>query len=326
MNILAGTCPGMFANATGEVYTTSVGERLNGYTAIANNGTTASRTYSITLMSMLGSLSSQYIPLFEMTSAPITLEIQLVDTILKALCPAAALASTGFTLNNVQFVGSFIELSDDSVSIIRQSLGGQPLQYVVQSYSNYPSSAALAVTPTQVSLPVPAKFASLRSLFCIMRSQSAGAATFFPLSSTHFNISDWKLRIGSQLVPYQSPTTMPEHFAELVKAIGSLSDANLEPSINMYNYSQDAAPVANAEAAGSIAATTRSSSFALGFDLESYANADKDKIFAGMNTINSDIFWNNNFGANTAVTVRFDFYALYDNVFIFENGVCRSMR
>ena len=38
-------------------------------------------------MSYVGSLSgSQYIPLFEMTSAPLTLEIQLVSTYLKFLC------------------------------------------------------------------------------------------------------------------------------------------------------------------------------------------------------------------------------------------------
>jgi hypothetical protein len=72
---------------------------------------------------------------------------------------------------------------------------------------------------------------------------------------------------------------------------------------------------------------TKSDCFALGFDLETYANADKDRIFAGMNTLNSDIFWNSNFGANaSAPNVKFDYYALYDNVLVFENGVCYSKK
>ena len=77
-------------------------------------------------------------------------------------------------------------------------------------------------------------------------------------------------------------------------------------------------------------ASSKSNCFALGFDLETYANADKDRIFAGMNTLNSDIFWNINFaGLGVTIgaqTVRFDYYALYDNVLVFENGVCYSRR
>ena len=72
---------------------------------------------------------------------------------------------------------------------------------------------------------------------------------------------------------------------------------------------------------------TKSDCFALGFDLETYANADKDRIFAGMNTLNSDIFWNINFGSNASQpNVKFDYYALYDNVLVFENGVCYSKK
>ena len=76
---------------------------------------------------------------------------------------------------------------------------------------NYTANVTLPSANTSVSLPVPAKYASLRSLFCIMRSQSDGATTFFSQASTHFNIVDWKLRIGSQVVPYKAPNSMVEH-------------------------------------------------------------------------------------------------------------------
>lgn len=327
LNMLAGLSGGLNTAQNGEAYSTTVGEKLNGYTNLGIGAVNPSRTYCITLMSLVGSLSSQYIPLFEMTSAPLTVSLQLVSSVFKFLNVNLALASDSFTLSNVEFIGSFIELSDDSISIIRNSLGGSPLQYVIQSYANYPANATLPNSNTSVSLPVPAKFASLRSLFCIMRSKADGALTFFPLSSTHFNIHDWRLRIGSQVVPYKAPSSMAEHYAELMKAIGSLSDANHEPSINVYNFAVDSIPLANDETATAMVAKTKSNCFALGFDLETYANSDKDKIFAGMNTLNSDIFWNINFGANaSSPNVKFDFYALYDNVLVFENGVCYSRR
>ncbi len=328
LNVLAGLSPGMFSAGTAETYLSTVGEKLNGYSGnLAIAGTTARRTFCITLMSLIGSLSPQYIPLFEMTSAPLTIQLQLVSSVLKFLASSQALASTSFTIDNVEFIGSFIELSDDSISVIRNSLGGTPLQYVIQSYANYTSTATLANSNTSVSHPVPAKFASLRSLFCVMRAYSDGATTFFPLSSTHFNIVDWKLRIGSQLVPYKAPSSMPEHYVELIKAIGSLSDVNHEPPINWYNFASESIPLANAETGGTMGSSSKSNCFALGFDLETYANADKDKIFAGMNTLNSDIFWNINFAANaSAPVVRFDYYGLYDNVLVFENGVCYSRR
>ena len=320
-------------NTTKETFPGLVGERLCPYGAAAANAfaagaVLAARTYSINLMSLVGSLSPQYIPLFEMTSAPLTISIQLVSTALKFLTSETALANAGgFIISNVEFIGSFIELSDDSISIIRSSLGGSPLQYVVQSYANFTTTATLPAAATSVSHPVPAKYASLRSLFAIMRSQSDGAITQFAQSSTHFNIIDWKLRIGSQLVPYKSPSSMAEHFSELLKAIGSLSDINHEPTINWNTYAINAIATANAETSALMNQTTKSDCFALGFDLETYAAADKDRIFAGMNTLNSDIFWNINFGAQAnALAVRFDYYGLYDNVLVFENGVCYSRR
>lgn len=339
MNILTGTAnasiPGPLVNgaSNGEYNTSTVGERLVPYAttsagAFGAGATAPSRTYCLSLVSMVGSLGGQnYIPLFEMTSAPLTLNIQLVNSALKFLCSASALASNGFTISNVEFVGSFIELSDSSINVIRESLMGEPLQYVVQSYANYTTTYNLPNSTTSVSLPVSAKYASLRSLFAIMRSADNGGTAYFSQSSTHFNISEWRIRIGSQLVPYKAPSTMAEHFAELLKAIGSLSDLNHEPTINWLNYATDSVPTVNGETNLLIASSTRSNAFALGFDCEAYSGASKESLFAGMNTLNSDIFWNLTFGANSgSPTVRFDFYALYDNVLICENGVMRSIR
>jgi hypothetical protein len=174
---------------------------------------------------------------------------------------------------------------------------GTLLQYVIQLYANITTISVLANANTSTSHNAPAKYASLRSLFCIIRSQADGAITHFSQSSTHFNIVDWRLRIGSQIVPYKSPSSYAEHFSALLKAIGSLSDVNHEPTLNWYTYATNAIATANAETSQTMNQGTKSDCFALGFDLETSANADKERIFSGMNTLNSDIFWNSNFGS-----------------------------
>jgi hypothetical protein len=165
-------------------------------------------------------------------------------------------------------------------------------------------------------------------LFCIPRRYADGLETFFPYSSTHFNINQWRVRIGSQLIPSKAPNSIVEHYSELLKAIGSLSDINHEPSINWYNYNS-ISPSANTETATAGAISARSMCFSLGLDLETYAGSDKDKIYSGMDTRSSDIFWNIDFfatGIGADAIVRFDVYALYDQVLVFENGQTRIIR
>lgn len=329
MNILAGTSSSLCDN-DGEVICQTVGERLTTHADLAGGAEVPERIYGINLMSYLGSLGgSQYIPLFEMTSAPLTLELQLVDSALKFLCTNVALAAGNtFKISEVEFVGTFIELSDESINIIRASQGGQPLQYVIQQYANVPGSAVFTNGQTStLSLPVSAKYASLKSLFCTIRSNAGGAVRTFPYSSEHFNLKNWRVRIGSQILPAKPPDSIPEHYAELLKAIGSLSDINHEPSINMLNYNV-IRPALVIEASTGLVDVVKSNCFALGFDCETYSGSNKDKIFAGMNTLNSDIFWLMEFGdpgANVP-NVKFDFYALFDQVILFENGMTRIVK
>jgi hypothetical protein len=110
---------------------------------------------------------------------------------------------------------------------------------------------------------------------------------------------------------------MQEMFSEVCKAIanGGMSDLNHQPSVEKFSYTL-VDSVAN-DASGSIS----SGSFLIGIDLEAYANADKSSLFAGYNSNTDDIFCVMNFSPNNpAVTVRFDAFALYDSVVVFENN------
>jgi hypothetical protein len=302
------------------------GDRVEGNGALIATTNTTSATYCLSLVSLVGLLCSQnYIPLFEMTSAPLRVEIQLVDQLIKGL---NYLTNTGgtpsATLSNVEYVGNFIELGDPAVAMIKDSLGGAPLQFVVPDYRNYVYNYQLTNNATAtLAMPIAAKFSSLKALFVTIRDQGTGAITYFPYSSVSRNILDYQFRIGANVFPPKVPSTLPEMFAEVLKATGSISDINQQPSIDKASYSLvfSANTATTLDTAVSVS-TQQSGSFYIGIDLENYANAPKDTIFTGYNSNTEDIYCLINLGqqAGANCNARFDAYANFDCVVVCENN------
>ena len=254
-----------------------------------------------------------------MTSAPLRMELQLVSNPNKFAC--AHKSMTGFTINNCEYIAQIMELGDVAMSVIQSSIGNSPLQWVVPQYRNYVNNITIGTGAQQSSLAVPAKFNSLKSLFMTLRSKADGSPTYFPHGSCRHSLSEYTLRMGSKVIPSKSPQNAPEFFVELLKSIGSVSDINHECMIDLDNYDVEIS-VANTETTACIQATSSSSSFMIGVDLETYSNADKSAIFAGWNSSNEDIFFQLQFGGLAAETnIRADTYALYDAVLVCEAGV-----
>jgi hypothetical protein len=123
-------------------------------------GGTVSYTYCLNLISLLGTLcQSQYFPLFACTSAPIRMEITLIDSARKGLMTITDL--TSIQLSNVEYIANFIELSDTAMGMIMQSLNGQPLQFVVPDWKNFGGTASgistTVDTISQYNFAIPAK-------------------------------------------------------------------------------------------------------------------------------------------------------------------------
>jgi hypothetical protein len=108
-----------------------------------------------------------------------------------------------------------------------------------------------------------------------------------------------------------------------------MSDLNYQPSIEKSSYEANLSGgynVAGVLNGSAITAATNSlcgsGSFYIGLDLENYVSAPKDSIFCGYNTNTSDIFAVLNFAgaAGAAVTLRFDAFAMFDSVIVFESS------
>ena len=148
--------------------------------------------FCLNLNCLLGTLSSQnYFPLFAATSSPIRMEITLVDSIYKCFNISGPVAGGGITatasfaagaITNVEYVANFIELGDSAMSVVASSLNGSPLQMVFPDWRNYQFSYSLPASgggpgiSTQVSMAIPAKFSSLKSLFMTFRDKGTGIA------------------------------------------------------------------------------------------------------------------------------------------------------
>jgi len=312
------TALGTLRNAIASVTQINSGELISG--ASVANGTTITATYCLNLISLIGTLcNNNYFPLFGATGSPIRVEILLVDTLTKAL--ALNSAQSAFTLTNIEYCAEFLEISDEAVGMVLNSIPeGEPLQFAFHGWRNYQYSYQLSAgAQTQVNFPISAKFSSLKSLFCTCRDKGTGAGNYFPFSSVQMGILDYYFRVGSQIMPSKAPNTLPEMFCEVNKAIASMSDLTHTPSIEKASYTL-VNSVANANEPYS---TSNSGSFYIGIDLETYAASQKDSIFAGYNSNTEDIFLVMDFPAQAgATTVRFDAFAQFDEVILFENSTC----
>jgi hypothetical protein len=302
--------------------------------AVANGGAIAAKNYSINLISLVGSLSGgKYLPLFAMTAAPLRVEIQLVSSLNAACLCDQTSANSGsavtWQLSNVEFIGEFLQLSDSAISTIVAG-SDSPLQFVCPAFSNYQFTAALANgASTQLSIPVSAKYSSLKGLITSVRNTAAAVQTpaFYPFSSTPLSMSQVYWRIGSNVLPSKPLTTNEEFFTETLKVFGSLSDQLYQPAVDLETYTLNA-PVSGtlAEPDGSIVSTPGaqfgSGAFAVGIDLEVFAGSDRDAMFQGINTNNDDIFAviTHSGTAGAIASCRYDTYALYDRVIVCESG------
>jgi hypothetical protein len=283
--------------------------------------TEVTHSYCLPLLSIF-SLTQNYVPLFALSGSPIRVELQLVSSI-NQICKS--LVQVGLPIgksiiSRCELVCNMIELSDSAMMIIKNSIGSGPLQWVTQDYKNYGSNITLAAaSETSVSIPVPAKFNSLNSLFFTFRRYPNGTALFQANESCTFNLQEYFLRIGSKTLPVKPPNTSAEFFGELLRAFGTVADINQECSVSIDQYTR---PIPTAITGAEAAQNT--GAFYVGIDLESYSNTSMDTVYTGSNTSTDDIFFNPRFGTPgaNAINIRIDAYALYDQLILIQNGAC----
>jgi hypothetical protein len=188
--------------------------------------------FAIPLLSIL-SLTDNYVPMFALTNAPLRLEIQFVSSINQFVSSNVVVTdapTAGKTFNDVKFIANYVEVSDAGMAIIGESLGGRPLEWVCSSFANYVFNTNLQNSEKQVSMPVPAKFNSLKALYFITRlSANITGQTQTPSDDMpKFNLKEYSIRIGSKVIP----STKPIHYSTISRRDGTCFGKCWKPNLS----------------------------------------------------------------------------------------------
>jgi hypothetical protein len=237
---------------------------------------------------------------------------------------------------------TIIELSDEGQSMVESITPfSQPVFIHGNSWRHYVSTLA-AQNGGQISMLVPARFASLKSLaLCPRRATELTAQNAYSLSSRiNPNMTQYWWRIGAYIIPnkmvnlYNSNNTggYGEAFCELVRSFHSLTAPQYSSGMGFdYYNTQDAANDVSigggtsATVGGLTLASTTVASYQNGFaiaqELESWAMRS-DILISGMNTLASQIFFEANIATvGPTVAYTFDFFANYDQILVLQNGI-----
>jgi hypothetical protein len=314
---------------------TALGHGLRIMTGLGANTNNADFEFAFPLLSIL-SLTDNYVPMYAMAgNGPLRVEVQFVSSLNQFIASTTAITNHSDGPNTVfsdcKMIANFVELSDAAMSIIEASLEGKPVSWVCQSYTNYVFSTTLQTAATTVSVPIPAKYNSLKALYLAMRTSSsaAGELTAFADDFQRFGLNQYTVRIGSKVIPAEPPTNVSQFLSEMERALGSAS-ARISPSSYTRQMIYGKTPaqagaqyeLVTVENALSAPADNRSGAFAIGVETESYSSAPMGSVYQGLNTSNDDIFAQLNFNAQYAATVvRVDSWASFDQVITIDNGM-----
>jgi hypothetical protein len=311
-NILAGTRSDLIVDATSanQVRQVNSGELLFDAPAAA---TTITRYYFLNLLSIVGALCNiNYLPNWGFTAAPITIEITLVDSILKAM---AATAAPTYSFSNIEFVASFVELNPQAMDIVLKANNGR-VELPYTSLKNFNTSIT-AANNGQYTIPIAAKYTSLKGIVCSQRNTATtDVVTLFPYSSCVNGLTIYQFRVGSYNLPSKPVDNIVEMFSEVCKLFGSIGDINYNPNIEIDSYNF----TTNVPNNGGTHYAAISGSFYIGIDMESYPSADKSKMFAGYDSRTDDIYLNISYSAVSLTTVRWDIFVFFDQTLISEMG------
>jgi len=294
-----------------------------------NSGTPITYNFSLNLISLLGTLSTQYVPLWKMTASDIRLEITFVQDVYSAIACLGSVSD--FRIDNIQYIAQYIELSDTAIQIIEGSLGGKQFEYVIPGMENFTFTTNIQ-SNSIVNFPIAAKYQSLKSLIVSQRDTAKGVSTasYFPYSSTSMGsstrsgVSNYQFKIGSVNLPSIPPANNVQFFGEVLKVFGSISDTSYNPGINFDSYNLPV-PIAFDDVNTKYATgNVNSGSFYIGIDLENYPGSNNEKYFSGYNTVNDNIFCNIRYSSSaaTVANVRYDALAIFDAILTFSNGIC----
>lgn len=317
--ITSGSEGGQTYNATNDIASSSNVCRRG-----ASIAGTADRVFAFPLISgVVGTMQSKNLPVSEMTAGDLRIELELASASLGAVNNTANNNAPDWTVSDVEYVTSFVELSAQASQDIRNAHGGR---YAIstESYRSYQSSVTAGAG--EQTFLIPAKFSSLKSLICSMRSSTTTAVdnVGYKSSSTtgraKGGMTQYQFRLSGGLSLPSQPVDCEDNaqvIAELMRCYHSLGVANNSSNIDETQFDL----VGTAQVASAVPHDDRHGSYMFAINLDAYG-ANSHLLEQGTDSLGSgNIFLNATMGAG-GLAGQLNSFAHYDLLLLVdENGV-----
>ena len=294
----------------------TVGANATSYAA-APIASGASATACMPLLSgLLSPVCPKYLPLGAMGNGG-NLRLTLTIDTLNNVGITADGGDVALTLSDIELVCGIVEVDSAAQQMIDASSAGI---YAISStgYKNYTSNAG-GSGETEVSLLVPAKASSMKSLFTIMRPQAHlnNAAEFGIGCRDRADLTEFHVSVGGQRVPAGKPIKAQggNAFMELMKCFNGISNLNQRCDFGKTRYELTTSTAADT-------AIATKGAFVAGVELEAYGN---DGVESGMNVLGSNMFFNGTFDTITEA-MHFSFFSMYDTLISVDSSGILSVK
>lgn len=269
------------------------------------------------------------------TSSPVVVTVYLASLDDAIFCPSNDNNKPGNLLfSEVELHGYVVQLNSEAQLFLDQTLGEMSYNFNITDVANMQTSAGAGATSTVL----PFRYSSLKSIMQICRVSSISDSGEFSVSGrAKNNIEEYYLDVGGDIIPSRhiklANGDMGEAMQENFVALYGNGDLSHQGSLNHAHVATFATPATGANASpvftvldafqldNSALATAHTytlgthspGTFFAAISLESYKPAsDSDSLMCGLNTIGSQISWNNKGTSIAAGT--YDYYGFFDSV------------
>lgn len=271
--------------------------------------------YSIPILGILGSLTEKFLPIGAFSSLRLEMTLDSFNNYTVAQTASATYKVTGVTISEVEFVGTIVELDNDSQLLIEQA-NPNKIHIRTQSYKTSTGQLAGGVSG-QYDILIGTRVSSLKSMYISCWASNGVDGKFGSISPN--------LQQGTCLV--LNGTNVPQRcvagcfrtsdmFIELQKSIGGLSNALFNGCLtrNGYNRASTATGVCLAynTAVGTI--TSNPNFHYMGFSTEIISH--RSGLLTGINTTSSPSFFRAQIASALSAYVHYFYFFSFHDVIL----------
>jgi hypothetical protein len=262
---------------------------------------------------LLGSLAQKAIPLGQMSSSSLYLELELAPFTHSFIRTGNATGGT-YSVSDIYYNAKVSTLDGDINRLLLNTTAGV-INLPAVSYKVEPKT--IAAGSAMFNDKFTFQFTSMKNfIFWVHNSGSMNDVTRRSISSrTKANINRYYLSINGEAYPTQPIETPSSMYSNLLRAYDSLTDTNAGGIINRTNYSADATNVSTIDTDG-IASNKR---FMAGIDTDKY-NQSSDILLSGTTTTGQLISLNIEMSAATTEGLTLLGACMFDVVYHVEGG------